>query len=268
VSTASNAMAELHRGNPFRGPDVVEAWSHTDEDVLLSFVLSHALDTEQGALAGVERPPVRRTRRLKQIALVAAAAVLLGAIGLALSLTSTGSPRAFAAWTATTTSPSATQLAAADASCQKAWDFELLPPAVAQTLPTSLSPLVLTDSRGPFEMLVYAGPSGRQACLWDKGFITVSGNGETLPPANPHAIGVPAVPFVGGTRDITYADGDAGTQVTAVTLVLADGTHVEATLKNGLYAAWWPSKTDVNSAEVTTPQGTFRQEFGSIGPNS
>jgi hypothetical protein len=183
---------------------------------------------------------------------------------------------------ATTTSPSAAQLAAADASCQQAWTMKsVLPPAEARSLPATLSPLVLTDSRGSFEMLVYAGSSGGQVCLWNHGFISISGgsggsgeSGEgvgsvgTLPPAGPDAIGVPGVGFDGGNQLFTYAYGQAGSQVTAVTLVLTDGTRVETTLQNGLYAAWWPSKTDVSSADVTTAQGTVHQPIGDVGPNS
>jgi hypothetical protein len=261
-------MAELEGADPFREPNARRGWTQADEDAVLSFVLARAADVGGGTPAVGRSSPNGRTSRLKWITLAATVAVMAGAVALGLSLTSTGTPRAFAAWTATTTSPPATQLAAADVSCQKAWSFKLLPPAVAQTLPAMLSPLVLTDSRGPFEMLVYAGPSGEQVCLWNSGFIGISGNGGTLPPASPDAIGIPGVGFDGGKELFTYADGQAGTQVTAVTLVLADGTHVEATLKNGLYAAWWPSKTDVSSAEVATTQGTFHQSFGSIGPNS
>ena len=34
--------------------------------------------------------------------------------------------------------------------------------------------------------------------------------------------------------------GRVGTDVTGVTLVLGDGTSVQATVTNGWYAAWWP----------------------------
>jgi hypothetical protein len=268
VSTVSRAMTELEAANPFPENAALGEWSQADEDALLSFVVTRAGDEREGTPAVARSSPNRRTSRVKWIALPASAAVMAGAVALGLSVTSPGTPRAFAAWTATTTKPPVTQLAAADASCQKAWSVKLIPPAVAQTLPTTLSPLVVTDSRGPFEMLVYAGPSGEQVCLWNKGFIGISGNGGTLPPASSGAIGIPGVGFDGGKERFTYADGQAGPDVTAVTLVLADGTRVEATLKNGLYAAWWPSKTDVSSAEVTTKQGTLQQHFGSIGPNN
>lgn len=117
-------------------------------------------------------------------------------------------------------------------------------------------------------MLVYAGPSGEQVCLWKQGIIGFSGsNGETLAPATPDSIGAPGVPYIGGKHPSTYAYGRAGAQVTAVTLILDNRTRVDATLQNGFYGAWWPSRTDVHSAVVTTTQGMFRPVFGSIGPN-
>ena len=67
---------------------------------------------------------------------------------------------------------------------------------------------------------------------------------------------------------MTYAYGRVGTDITAVSLNLTDGTRVEATLQNGLYAAWWPSETDVSSAEVTTSAGVIHQQLGDIGPNN
>jgi hypothetical protein len=193
---------------------------------------------------------------------------------LSVYLSSSSTPNAFAAWTATTTIPTAAQLTAADASCHHSYStgIHLLPAAVAGSLPSSLSPLVLTDSRGPFEMLVYSGSEGEYVCLWDSGVIGVGGgNGDTLPPPTSHSIGVPGVGFSrtnGGSSSLTYAYGHVGTDVTAVSLNLTDGTHVQATLQNGLYAAWWPSETDVSSAEVTTSAGVFHQQLGDIGPNN
>ena len=64
------------------------------------------------------------------------------------------------------------------------------------------------------------------------------------------------------------AYGYVGPQVSAVTLHLTDGTNVDATVQNGLYAAWWPVRTDVASADVTTSVGVFHQDFGDDGPNN
>ena len=148
--------------------------------------------------------------------------------------------------------------------------MHLLPPAEAATLPSSLPPLVLADTRGPYDMLVYSNASSDFVCIWDSGLIGVGGgNGETLPPPTDDSIGAPGVAY-DRIRDgsLTYAHGHAGAPVTGVTLVLADGTRVEATVQNGFYAAWWPSKTDVISAAVTTSAGVRQQDFGDTGPNA
>ncbi|MFZ0251056.1 MAG: hypothetical protein WAL61_14000 [Acidimicrobiales bacterium] len=268
MKQVSEAMAELESANPFREPAAVSGWARSDEDALLARLFAApVVDRQAAEPAARRRPRLRGASPMKRITLAATVAVMVGALALGLSLSSTETPGAFAAWTPTTTSPPAAQLAAADAGCQQVWTMKLIPPAEAPSLPATLPPLVLTDSRGPFEMLVYAGPSGQQVCLWDRGLLSISGNGGDLPPAGPDEIGTPGVGFDGGNKLFTYADGHAGAQVTAVTLVLEDGTHIQATLEKGLYAAWWPSKTDVSSAEVTTTHGTFRQHFGSIGPN-
>jgi hypothetical protein len=263
-------MAELESANPFRNGDEPIFWSRADEDDLLSDLLAQVDAMQDGKPADGVRSSRGRGRSIttKRNVVLVALAMAAGAAIFAISLSSSGTPGAFAAWRATTTKPPSSQLAAANTSCQHTWPILLLPSAGANSIGSSLSPLVLSDSRGPFEMLVYAGPSGEQVCLWRQGVIGLSGGGGgTLPPATPGSIGVPGVPFVGGRHAFTYAYGNAGNQVTAVTLVLDNGTHVEATLQNGFYGAWWPSRTDVHAAVVTSPQGVLRQDFGSIGPN-
>jgi hypothetical protein len=72
--------------------------------------------------------------------------------------------------------------------------------------------------------------------------------------------------------------GRVGPDVTGVTLVLADGSTVEATVANGWFAAWWPGRWSGNhmvpptdqslsplgqsvpqSVEITTASGTTTQ---------
>jgi hypothetical protein len=38
----------------------------------------------------------------------------------------------------------------------------------------------------------------------------------------------------------SFADGRTGSGVSAVTLILDDGTRVTATVQNGWFVAWWP----------------------------
>jgi hypothetical protein len=270
MSKPQQAIAQLEFANPFQDGGDPGYWSQADEDKIFSFVFAQMAGISDGeAVRGV--PSMRvggGGSQTKRSALLASLAVAVGAVVLAVYLSSSGAPGAFGAWTARTTKPLTSQVTAANVSCQHSWPILLLPSAQARSISTSLSPLVLRDSRGPFEMLLYAGPSGEEVCLWNQGVIGVSGgSGESLPPTIPDSIGVPIVPYIGGRHPFVYAYGRAGAQVTAVTLILDNGKRVEATLQNGFYGAWWPSRTDVHSAMVTTPQEVFRQDFGSIGPN-
>ena len=63
----------------------------------------------------------------------------------------------------------------------------------------------------------------------------------------------------------SFADGHAGDGVSAVTLILDDGTNVQATVANGWFVAWWPSAHDVKSADVTDP-GRHYHAAGRLGP--
>ena len=169
--------------------------------------------------------------------------------------------------------PPTAQLAAATSGCQSFYRqaTALLPNATAAVSPALTSPLRLTDSRGPFEMLVYAGPSDGDVCLWNSAVVGVTGgsNGNALPAETDHSIGIPAVGFVRDhTTPVTYAYGNAGPRVIGVTLELTNGDRVEATVQHGLYGAWWPSQTDVASATVTNSEGPSHQDFGDIGPNN
>jgi hypothetical protein len=265
------AMARLEAANPFRGADAPSKWTRADEDALLALLLADArnssYESSTHALGSSYSAAGNRIRRLKRPVLAAAAAVVVGAVGLAVFLSS-GTTGAFAAWTATTTIPPASQLATADSSCRDfyASSLKVLPEV---SVPPSLPPVVLTDSRGPFEMLIY-GTSASGICLWDSGVILAGdSNGATLPPANDQSIGVPGVGFVQNDGSpATYAYGHVGTQVTAVTLILENGVRVEATVQSGLYGAWWPSEAGVSSADVTTSGVVVHQDFGSIGPSS
>jgi hypothetical protein len=131
---------------------------------------------------------------------------------------------------------------------------------------------MLSDSRGPFELLFYSDSSSSFLCFWGRnsGFITLTGGSGMETAATPRSIGTPVVPFSreADGSGYTMAYGYVGAQVTAVTLNLTNGTRVEATVHNGLLAAWWPSRTDIASAEVTTSGGVSHQDLGDNGPNN
>ena len=264
-----DAMSSLQQANPLE--DALRWWTRSEEDALLESVLAENPEASIPDVSSVLSGP---PRQLTRTALIGLGALVAAAATLAAVLAGSGSPSAFAAWTATTTTPPASQLAASASGCQHQYGLTLglLGHPAAATLPGSLPPLVLTDSRGPFEMLVFSGPTGEGVCLWDssKVLALTGSNGETLPAASDDAIGVPGVGFdrVGGSSVLTYADGHAGAHVTGVTLDLANGVSVEATVQNGVYAAWWPSQSDVTAAEVTSSDGPGHQDFGDIGPNN
>jgi hypothetical protein len=58
-----------------------------------------------------------------------------------------------------------------------------------------------------------------------------------------------------------FADGHTGDGVSAVTLILDDGTKVQASVANGWFVAWWPGAHEVKAADVTTPDGVKTQTF-------
>jgi hypothetical protein len=263
-----DAMSALGQANPLEG--AVGWWTPEEEERALAAVLAQD-DAQDYVRTVVTSRPVR-LRSTTRMVLIGLCILAVGSVALVLALIGSGTQSAFAAWTPTTTIPTPSQLKAATASCQSRYrmGIDLVPSAKSQ-LPASLPPLVVTDSRGPFELLVYAGSSEDGVCLWgSSGVISVGGsNGDTLPPSSVESIGVPAVGFDRlGESALTYAYGLAGASVTGVTLDLANGVRVETTVHNGYYSAWWPSQTDVHSAEVTASNGPRQQVIGDVGPNN
>lgn len=189
------------------------------------------------------RPRRRRIRRLPTIGLLGTTGTA-AVIALVVSLSSGAAP-AFAGWQAT---PSTATAAA---------------PGANSCGGPGLGTLVLTDSRGPYTAAIYSQGSTSAAdtstiCLSGDSIFTSSRSTSTAPVT----VGAGQLLFAGGTtRDsagdqLTLADGRAGSDVSAVTLDLSDGTKVQATVSNGWYMAWWPGTTTATTADVTTPSGT------------
>jgi hypothetical protein len=65
----------------------------------------------------------------------------------------------------------------------------------------------------------------------------------------------------GGGQPYTAVQGEVGSAVNAVTVVLSDGSSVAATVAGGAFIAWWPSAADAVSAQVVTSSGTTTQTF-------
>ncbi len=192
------------------------------------------------------RPRTRRLRPPVAIGALTTAAGTAGAVAVIVSLTA-GASNAFAGWTPTPTPPSPDQVAAARADCQT-------------QSPIAGLPLKLADTRGPFTFSVYADSTSSATCIKGPTFTAVSGSTASAPvdvAAGHILLSTHATSRAGSAY--SFADGRAGDGVSAVTLVLDDGTKVQATVANGWFVAWWPSALAVTSAMVTTPAGAISQ---------
>lgn len=177
---------------------------------------------------------------------VAAAA---GAAALIVSL-SAGASNAFAGWTSTPTAPAPGQLAAAYADCQN-------------HSPIAGLPLKVADTRGPFTFSIYADSRSSATCIKGPSFTSVSGSMSSAPVSVPAGrIGLSSARQTDrGGQAYSFAQGRTGAGVTAVTLVLDDGSRVQATVQSGWFVAWWPGAHQVKAADVATSSGTTTQTF-------
>ncbi len=243
-----------------------------------------------GSVSG--RPTARgrhgapRRRRPAALALAAAGALAAAA---ALALTLTGQPAgtqdAYAGWTASPTAPANGQIAGAEAICRAAIakTEEMTshahgtvegggqpggaadphePQAVHEP---SIAPgewhTVLSDTRGPYTMLIFEADEGRakETCLTGNGsLLSTSGSYEpSTAPARSGAISVfsdgsaAADPQAGRPEPFHYISGRTGAGVTSVSVELANGTQVQASVMGGWYLAWWPGTQKALSAQVT-----------------
>lgn len=198
-----------------------------------------------------------RTRRLRPPVAVGAVSTgaAAGAAALAISL-GAGASNAFAGWSPTPTAPAPGQLANAQTSCEQSQS------------PIAGLPLQLSDTRGPFTFSIYANSTSSATCIKGPSFTAVSGSMSSYPVSVPagHILlaGSHATDRTGAAYSV--AEGRAGTDVTAVTLTLDDGSTVQATVGNGWFVAWWPSSHVVKSAQLTTPSGVTTQTFDEQAP--
>lgn len=177
-----------------------------------------------------------------------------GAVAAVISL-SAGASNAFAGWSAKPTPPGPAQLATAAADC-------------AQHSPITGLPLVLSDTRGPFTFEVYANDSQSAICTSGPSFSSVAGQSSSRPVTVP-TDGIDASVAQTANRAgqaYSFADGRAGAEVSAITLVLDDGSDVTATVQHGWFVAWWPGAESAKSAELATPSGVRTQTLPDRSP--
>jgi len=211
------------------------------------------------------RATQRRLRAPKRWGIVGAAGAAGAVAVLVLGTTASGPANAFAGWSATPTLPQTGEIQTAEAECG------------GQTAPT------LVDTRGPFALLLFAQSGepirictsfsnaagqvfegGVGSCATRDGAVVpcIAGGEASDGTVDPDAIAVAGTAFQTSNNDAS-ADriiyGQIGADVTAVTLVLNDGSQVHATTANGLFGAWWPGTQGAQTATITTTTGTTTQ---------
>lgn len=247
-----------------------------------SRLLERILSSERHHAPRRFRLRISRRRRLV-LSAVSACSLAVATAGAIVVFTAGNAPSiAFAGWSAEPTAPATGQVQSAETECQRSSKL---------TSHTA----ALTDVRGPYTLLVFAGsvgslcvtgpsiqsPTGEPAIVPFNAFLSASSeagrraateHGEQ-PTAAPGATSLApdAIQSVvtGGaaTRESTakpafnFDVGQSGSDVSAVTLVLEDGTRVSATISQGWFAAWWPGSSTAQTAEITTTNGTTTQRL-------
>jgi hypothetical protein len=224
----------------------------------------------------------RRRRGAVRLALVGAAAAVAAVVAVALpSPTDTA---AFAGWTAVPTELTADELAAAGQECQ---DLRTSVSGGTDDPPLNLDDArpVLTDRRGETSFTVLASDAGLQSCLIGphvstSSVITSSGAGDSVSgtgtsgqePEEGFGLGIigdDVPPSAGGATFVaggtegygssepwSSAVGRVGDDVASVEVLLADGTTVVASVNEGVWAAWWPTDSQVDAVTPTLADGS------------
>jgi hypothetical protein len=211
-----------------------------------------------------------RTRTIRPpVAAGAVAAAAAAVIAVSFVDLGTSTSQAFAGWTAKPTAASGAETGRAVASCKQR--LAAIPNSRAAAnvarasgrrmgLPPigSLTP-VLTDTRGPFTFLVFAGGNANATCISGPGFTSTSEANSAGPPRAVPADGI-TVTWAAHTaragRAYSFLEGHTGADVSSVTVTLSDGRIVQPSTQNGWFVAWWPGNATAASAAVTTAQGT------------
>ncbi|MGH1561753.1 hypothetical protein [Mumia sp. DW29H23] len=182
----------------------------------------------------------RRWRRLVPLGALAAAGTAAAALTL-------GGSSAFASWTAKPEPLSATKSAAAADTCR-----------TKLKMSDSENQSVLAERRGGWTYVLITAPSGEATCLMRNATAGQDPEGHEIfadlaEPTPVTTLSPDQIAETGSTAVVTdegwfrkgyliWIYGYAGKDVEAVTVRTPLGTDVEATVKNGRFAAWWPSE--------------------------
>jgi hypothetical protein len=142
----------------------------------------------------------------------------------------------------------------------------------------------VTDVRGPYTLAVYESSGIDGTCLTGPSVTAISVQGARSGSQSISISGSPrdsvvasssgTVVGVGGIKRVsqdllssaagpyTVIEGSVAPDVSAVSLEVADGTDVQATIGGGWFLAWWPSNDAATAAQVTTPSGVTTQPLG------
>ncbi len=194
----------------------------------------------------------RSSLRLPGLALGGVATiVLLAAIALSIAGLNPDTQRAFAGWTPAPTLPARGQVARAEAACKGNLTTLAARDGQWQT--------VLTDTRGPYTIVLLADAGGHANCLTGPETVPhpAIGGGEgyqggTSFTAPAGRIDVSSYGFsrTRNEQPYMYVSGRVGSGVNAVTLVLGNGTRVLASVAHSWFLAWWPGTQRAVSARV------------------
>lgn len=258
--------------------------SGTLEQKLRSFYSQSALELPMRSVANVHARSYPRSHFGSRTTLrVGLSVPLLAVAAVGALLASGGSPRtaSFVRWSATPTPAPSGQVASAQTSCSSvvssvSGHFATGPGANSVFAPSTAGwDQLLADTRGPYTLVAFDATVGSEteaaACLTggpqfaSRPQVAIRSLGASASEPAPGAVSGPATEW-NATSNVTVAVGQIGAGVTGVTLVLANGSDVVATVGNGYYAAWWPGNANVQSGSVATASGTTSQVFPGAQP--
>ena len=247
-------------------------------------------------LRGIDYRP--RSRALDPRVALATGAGLAATGGAVVAIVGlgAGTSPAFAGWTATPTPPAAEQTASARERCTSQL-------AGARGAPSSIPATgwqpVLTDTRGPFTLMILRSAGASATCFNGPSFTTIAANNtQSSGGASEHVLsgsstvgsgagssqsstsvmglgGNGAGPIgpatqshllTSGGQPYTFVQGQVVSGVTGVTLVRSDRSNVQATVADGSFVAWWPGSAGATSAQITSSAGVATQQLTFTAP--
>jgi hypothetical protein len=213
-----------------------------------------------------------RPRRVRLLRRVVVAAGLVGAAGVATATLLVGGT-AFGSWTPTPVTLVGDAATTAAASCRVALD-----------VPDRGERVILAERRGDWTYVLLAASHTEAACLLPNDVVggqdhsdyegKIFGNYDPDEPPAPRVARdrIRETMSMSGRTDegmFNWSEGYVGRDVVGVTLHTPSGLKVQASVKRGRFAAWWPAgdvrgdnpeTTDAPTFFVTLADGSTRRE--------